>query len=203
MVQRKAIEFAESNRSKFSVSSIESNRATEVGPHADTVALSEPQIRPLRVALLGCGTVGGGVYQRLAALPEILVLLPPRIKQLVRMLVPKVNTDGNEVGGVPIVLLDAPLGTYMGWNITADGAKPFHKGQMCSYAGGMVPFAKTRAERTAANDPRPSLEERYGDHAGYVAAVKKAAANAVAQQFLLQEDADALVAAAEKSRVLR
>ena len=57
--------------------------------------------------------------------------------------------------------------------------------------------------RIANNDPRLSLEERYGDHAGYVAAVKKAAANTVAQKFLLQKDADALVAVAEGSRVLR
>ena len=71
------------------------------------------------------------------------------------------------------------------------------------YAGGMVPFAKTKAERVAANDPRLSLEERYTDHAGYVAAVKKAVANAVAQKFLLPKDADALIAAAEASAVLK
>ena len=71
VVQRKAIEFADRQRLRFSVSSIGSCRATEVGPHADSVALSEFPTRPLRVALLGCGTVGGGVYQRLAALPEL------------------------------------------------------------------------------------------------------------------------------------
>ena len=57
---------------------------------------------------------------------------------MIRTLVPRVNADGNEVGGVPVVLLDAPLGTYMGWNITADGERPFHKGKLCTYAGGMV-----------------------------------------------------------------
>ena len=61
VVQRKAIEFAGRERLRFSVSSIGSCRATEVGPHADSVALSEIPTRPLRVALLGCGTVGGGV----------------------------------------------------------------------------------------------------------------------------------------------
>jgi hypothetical protein len=35
------------------------------------------------------------------------------------MKVPKVDADGNEQGGVPVVLRDAPLGTYLGWNITA------------------------------------------------------------------------------------
>lgn len=128
---------------------------------------------------------------------------PPPIKQVIRMLVPRVNADGNEVGGVPVVLTDAPLGTYLGWNVTAGGAKPFHQGQICNYVGGMVPFAKTAAERLKNNDPRPSLEERYKTHAGYVAAVEKAAANAVARGFLLEEDAASLIRDAQASNVLK
>jgi hypothetical protein len=126
--------------------------------------------------------------------------VPPPIRHVIRTLVPKVNADGNEVGGVPVVLLDAPLGTYLGWNLTLDG---FHQGKICTYAGGMIPFATTKAQRMTHGDPRLSLEERYKDHAGYVAAVRKAAANAVARQFLLQKDADALIAAAEASEVLK
>ena len=129
--------------------------------------------------------------------------LPPPIRQVINMKVPRVNADGNEVGGVPVVLHDAPLGTYLGWNITAGGARPFHQGQICNYVGGMVPFAKTKAERAASGDPRLSLEERYKDHAGYVSAVRAAAANALAKGFLLQADADALIAQAEASAVLR
>jgi len=129
--------------------------------------------------------------------------VPPPIKQVIRMLVPRTNADGNEIGGVPNVLTDAPLGTYLGWNITAGGARPFHQGQICNYVGGMIPFAKTQAERLANGDPRLSLEERYGTHDGYVAAVAKAAANAVARSFLLQEDADGLVQAAQASQVLK
>jgi homoserine dehydrogenase len=71
VVQLKALDFAERHRLRFSVSSIGSDRETEVGPYTDSVALSEAEAQPLRVALLGCGTVGGGVYQRLAALPEM------------------------------------------------------------------------------------------------------------------------------------
>ncbi|MGE5096365.1 MAG: alpha/beta hydrolase domain-containing protein [Betaproteobacteria bacterium] len=127
---------------------------------------------------------------------------PPPIKRVIRMRVPRVDADGNEIGGVPVVLLGAPLGTYLGWNITAGGARPFHQGQICDYVGGMVPFAKTQAERLTAGDPRLSLEERYGTHDGYVTAVRAAAANAVAKGFLLQEDADALIAQAQASAVL-
>lgn len=126
-------------------------------------------------------------------------IVPPIVKQVIPMLVPRVDADGNELGGVPVVLRHAPLGTYLGWNITAAG---FHKDKICNYAGGMIPFAKTKAERLANNDPRLSLEERYGSHAGYVAAVQAAAANAVAQGFLLQANADALIAAAAASNVL-
>jgi Alpha/beta hydrolase domain len=73
------------------------------------------------------------------------------------MFAPKVDSDGNELGGVPVVLLDAPLATYLGWNVTAGGEKPFYQGQICNYAGGMIPFAKTADERKAKNDPRLSL----------------------------------------------
>ena len=133
----------------------------------------------------------------------VMASVTPRIKQVIKMLVPKVDADGNEIGGVPVVLREAPLGTYTGWNITAGGTMPFHKDKLCMYAGGMIPFAKTKAERTANNDPRLSLEERYTDHAGYVAAVRKAAASALQQKFLLQQDADALIAAADASAVLK
>ncbi len=128
---------------------------------------------------------------------------PPPIRQVLPAFAPKVDADGNELGGVPVVLLDAPLGTYLGWNVTAGGARPFHAGQICNYVGGMVPFARTAAERRASGDPRPSLEERYKDHAGYVAAVRKATERATAAGFLLKEDAEALIKQAEASRVLR
>jgi len=137
-------------------------------------------------------------------------LLPPPIKHVINMLVPRVDADGNEMGGVPVVLNDAPLGTYLGWNLTDARTspplaqyRPFHGGQVCDYVGGMIPFARTKAERDAAGDPRLSLEERYTDHAGYVEAVRRAAANAVAQGFLLQANADALISQAEASDVLR
>jgi hypothetical protein len=126
--------------------------------------------------------------------------VPPAIKQAIRMKAPKVDADGNELGGVPVVLRDAPLGTYLGWNIVAAG---FHQGKLCNYAAGMIPFAATRAERMANGDPRLSLEERYRTHEGYVDAVRAAAGNAVRQRFLLQEDADALIAQAAASNVLR
>lgn len=71
VVQKKAIEFAEHHRLKFAVSSVASCCETEVGPYADSVAPTAATADPLRVALLGCGTVGGGVYERLLAHPQV------------------------------------------------------------------------------------------------------------------------------------
>ena len=110
--------------------------------------------------------------------------------------VPKVDTDGNEIDGVRSLLLQAPLGTYTGWNWRRAG---FAEGELCYLVGSFVPFARTRAQREAAHDPRLSLQERYGSHAGYVAAVEKAAAEQVAAGFLLQEDAQRLIEQARAS----
>ena len=116
------------------------------------------------------------------------------------MKVPKVDADGNELGGVPTVLRDAPLGTYLGWNITTTG---FHAGQVCNYVGGMIPFAHTQAERMANGDPRLSLQERYGSHNGYVLAVKNAAGNAWRQGYLLPQDMINLVSSGAGEQRLR
>jgi len=123
---------------------------------------------------------------------------PPPIKAVIKMKVPKVDADGNELGGVPTVLRDAPLGTYLGWNLTTTG---FHAGQVCNYVGGMIPFAHTQAERIANGDPRLSLEERYGSHNAYVLAVKNAAGNAWRQGYLLPQDMINLVNQAQASNV--
>jgi hypothetical protein len=126
--------------------------------------------------------------------------VPPVIRKVIPMKVPKADADGNEIGGVPTVLVMAPLGTYLGFNITAGGV---HQGQVCNYVGGYVPFARTRAERIARGDPRLSLEERYGSHEGYEAAVRAAALKAFAEGFLLPADRDRLIRQASESAVLR
>ena len=67
----------------------------------------------------------------------------------------------------------------------------------------MIPFPRDAYERKTNNDPRLSLQERYNDHAGYVDAVTRAAAKAVQEQFLLPEDATALIQQARSSAVLK
>jgi hypothetical protein len=126
--------------------------------------------------------------------------LPPRVARTFPSLVPRVDADGNETSGIRSVQLQVPLGTYLGWNETKAG---FAKGQACGFEGGFIPFAKTRTERIASGDPRPSLEERYGDHGGFVARVRGAVAEQQAAGWLLPEDAALLLTQAEQSDVLR
>jgi hypothetical protein len=124
---------------------------------------------------------------------------PPIVEGVIPPRVPRVDADGNEVGGIHTVLQQAALGTYLGWNVIAQG---FFKGQYCSLNGSYLPFAQTKDEREAAHDSRLSLEERYGSHAGYVCAVKHAAGNLVRQRFLLQDDADRMINEAQSSDIL-
>ena len=141
-----------------------------------------------------------GPHFRYSDLSGAITLLPPAIKRVLPSLVPKEDADGNETVGVASVLHQAPLGTYLGWNVTAQG---YLKGRECGLNGAFVPFAATKAERLANGDPRLSLEERYGSHEGYVAVVKRAAERNVRDRFLLPEDAARLIAQAEASDVLK
>ncbi len=106
------------------------------------------------------------------------------------VLVPRVDEDGNDIGGVRSVELQAPLGTYTGWNVRRPG---FIEDEPCGLTGSFIPFKTTRAERLAAGDPRLSLEERYGTHARYVRTVERAARRLVRQGFLLEEDGERLI----------
>jgi hypothetical protein len=113
--------------------------------------------------------------------------VPPLVKQVIPTLGAKVDADGNEIAGVHPLLLEVPLGTYTGWNPIASGLL---KGQECQLQAGTIPFARTKAERLAKGDPRPSLEERYGSLLNYYSMAVQAANKAIASRLLLPEDAD-------------
>jgi hypothetical protein len=114
------------------------------------------------------------------------------------VLVPQVDADGNDLGGIRSIVQRVPVGTYTGWNLGR--ADRFEDG-FCSLQGSFVPFGRTRAERLEAGDPRPSIEERYPSKEVYVAAIRRAADDLVAQRMMLMTDAERLVAEAERSGV--
>lgn len=130
----------------------------------------------------------------------IATLLPPAyLNRDYAILVPQVDaTTGLTRAGIRSVEARVPLGTSIEFNYVATPGIV----DLSNLTGSYIPFHKTQAARLAAGDTRPSLEERYVDQAGYVAAVTAAANDLVAQRLLLQRDADAIVARAVANPIL-
>jgi len=105
--------------------------------------------------------------------------------------VPKLDADGNAVGGVRLPDLAVPLGTHSGQNVP----DPF----LCSLVGSYTPFAATRVQREAGGDARLSVEERYRNRDDYVNRIRVAALELVRRGFLLPEDAAIIVQSAAAS----
>ncbi len=116
----------------------------------------------------------------------VITTSPATVKRVIPTLAPKVDADGNEIAGVRSLLMRMPLGTYTGWNPIPSGPL---KGRERSLAAGYVPFARTKAERLAAGDPRLSIEERYASPFAYYAAAAAQAQDLVKQRLLLPDDA--------------
>jgi Alpha/beta hydrolase domain len=121
-----------------------------------------------------------------ADLPGALSVLP--------FIVPRVDSDGNDIGGLRLPEQAVPLGTYTGWAFRSEqiGAPE----TLIAMAGSYIPFERTRNDREKSHDPRLSVEERYSSRADYVSRVEGAAKKLVQERYLLQEDVAAIVEAA-------
>jgi hypothetical protein len=120
-----------------------------------------------------------------------IVDLPPKIGAPYVTVVSAVDADGNDRAGIRPPELRVPVATFTGWNPRhPDQGAP---GDLMSMMGSTLPFARTAAERAQRGDPRPSLEERYGDRDHYLALARAGAQAMVASRHLLAEDVDAVV----------
>ncbi len=127
---------------------------------------------------------------------------PPRVVDEAAYVVgvPAVDTDGNETSGVAAPMIQAPLGTYAGWNVRGRGQG---EGATHEFSGAYIPLPETPEVRAQTGDPRLSILERYPDQAAYVAAIEAAARRLVAAGFMLEEDVErAKARAADWSRPL-
>ena len=120
---------------------------------------------------------------------------PPDVKDVggYAIFVPAVDADGNDIAGVRVPMIEAPLGTCTGWNLRARG---FGHGAMHEYTGSYIPFPDTAPEAETTGDPRASVLTRYRDADGYGAAIEAAARRLVDQRLMLKEDVDRVVARA-------
>jgi len=111
-------------------------------------------------------------------------------------LVPRVDADGNEVAGIRVPELSVPLATTTGWNFRAE--RIGNPTTLYALLGSYVPFTRTKAEREARHDPRPSIEERYRDREDYLERIRGAASTLVKDRFLLAEDVEDVVQRASR-----
>ena len=96
--------------------------------------------------------------------------------------------------------VSVPVATHLGFN-------PRHPetgagDQNVEYYGSAIPFATTQAERTQANDPRLSVEERYHDLDAYLSKVRAASEELVGRRHLLAADVDLCVELARERYLL-
>lgn len=117
----------------------------------------------------------------------VLTKEPPDVlnERAYTILVPSVDADGNDIPGVRAPMVQAPLGTYTGWNIRRRGLAG---GAMHEFSGSYIPLPETPETQAASGDPRQSITARYGDKDGYIAAIETAAQALVAQGLMLEED---------------
>ena len=110
------------------------------------------------------------------------------------LLVSQVDADGNEVGGIRLPEVAVPLATYTGWNFRTPEIGGTNR--LIGNTGSYVPFARTRAEREARRDPRPSIEERHASRGDYLAKVRAVTDALVRERYMLAEDVDTSVSRA-------
>jgi len=122
----------------------------------------------------------------------ILTRVPPQIlPEAYGVLVPKVDADGNEAGGIRLPDIAVPTGTATGWAVRTPEAG--RAGMLCGLDGFFLPFARTKGEREANGDPRLSLEERYREKSEYLTRVRQAAVSLERDGYLLAEDVQRIV----------
>jgi hypothetical protein len=122
---------------------------------------------------------------------RVIAKQPPGVGKPFPALVPQVDNDGNDLGGVRLPQLEVPLATYTGWNLR--DPKIGMPNERVSFLGSFFPLPKTQADADAAGDPRMSIADRYPSREEYLKRFSDASRKLVEERYLLEEDIDALV----------
>jgi hypothetical protein len=117
----------------------------------------------------------------------IMTINPPVVGPIYPSFVPKTDSDGNDIAGIRLPDVTAPLATYTGWALRSGP----QAGDGCEGAGQFISFARTKAERVASGDPRLSIEERYASFSAYYSAARNAIRDMVGKRLMLEEDSAA------------
>jgi hypothetical protein len=124
----------------------------------------------------------------------VITIEPPKLGSAFPALVPQVDADGNEMGGLRAIELLAAVATYTPWALRTGFPAAPH--ELMDFYGTWSPFPRTEAERQALGDPRPSLELRYGGEERFLDAARRGARSLADRGLLLEEDVPRVLARA-------
>jgi hypothetical protein len=131
------------------------------------------------------------------AASRVITKEPPVLGKPYVVLVPQVNADGNDEGGILLPEVAVPLGTHTGWNVSIFPLSGLR--YLAGLVGSFEPFARTRAERDRSGDQRRSIEERYKNRQDYLDRVQRASADLVRARFMLPSDVPSALRRAERT----
>ena len=131
------------------------------------------------------------------ATTKVITREPPSLGEPYSVLVPQVDADGNDEGGIALPEVAVPLGTHTGWNVSTFQLSGLR--YLAGLVGSFQAFARTKAEREQSGDSRPSIEERYSSRQDYLQRVRRAASDLVRDRFVLPADVEGVVAQAEQT----
>ena len=120
---------------------------------------------------------------------------PPKVGAPFPVFVSRVDSIGNELGGIRSVEILVPLATYYPWQLRT--GLPGGADRLVSFRGTFVPLPRTEAERAATGDPRPSITALYADKAAFLRRVDDAISSLVGRRLMLPADS-----AAAKNRMI-
>ena len=122
---------------------------------------------------------------------RIIDFQPPVIRGDYKVMAPRCDRDGNDLGCLEPPEVAVPVATYTGWNLRKDdgGAEE----QLVSLQGSYIPFPRTRVDREQSGDPRPSVQERYQSLDEYVRQFTAACDKLRGEGYFLEEDAERLI----------
>jgi hypothetical protein len=126
----------------------------------------------------------------------ILSRQPPTVGYDYPALVPQVDGDGNDLGGIRLPEIAAPLATYTGWNLrTAAMGAP---GERLAFLGSFVPLRRTAVGAGGMHDSRSSIEGRYKNYDEYRVQFQQALDVLVQERYILAEDGPTLLERSQK-----
>ena len=122
---------------------------------------------------------------------KIETIEPPIVKSTYPLLLPQVDQDGIDMGGIRMPEVAVPLATFTGWNLRSEkiGAPQ----ELFSMQGSFIPFPATKAEQAAKHDPRLSTEARYAGKQDFLDKVTASANDLVKGGYLLKQDVPKVV----------